>query len=457
MLSLMRNATMLGFVAVVLTGGLVFTNAACGSDAQNHGATGQGADLGPDGGADAATTKGPGGDQSTDPNSDAGHGDAGSLSVDPPVPCGDTVCRAGAKCVASECTYDCTGTHVPGDYATVQEALTILGKTGGTLCLGPQLYDEAAGVRAADKPVTIIGVPGKTTVTVLGIESSYDTESSADVKVRGITGEMAVDGDNDFNVVFENCAFTVGAGDRHALEVRSRGEDATTSFNVTVRASSFGTTAGGDDFAGLFVSHAGPSKFTVDVDSSDFHLSQGTGITVSSTAYASNSPFRLTVRNSYIHDSTTGFAYVDPTGTKYGSPGPHADSIVLTNNTFVGNGTALSVGPIQTPEGGVTVQYFNNLFVNSTTVGVAFVDGNGDATLSHGNNLLFGNTNNYAGAALDGPGYLKVDPQLDTSARPPALKPGSPAHHAGDAAHAPDHDYWSHSRTGGIDLGAVQN
>lgn len=142
---------------------------------------------------------------------------------------------------------------------------------------------------------------------------------------------------------------------------------------------------------------------------------------------------QFTLTNSYIHDSDGG---IDDGYTG-------VDELDLLNDTFVNDKTALLIsGP---------VNCFNDLLVDNqlaislyrVTIGQAF-----------GNNALFGNTTNYD-MAMDGPGYVKSDPELD-GATPPGLLPGSPCRGAADPAHAPKADYWGVPRGAKPDIGAVQ-
>ena len=73
----------------------------------------------------------------------------------------------------------------------------------------------------------------------------------------------------------------------------------------------------------------------------------------------------------------------------------------------------------------------------------------------HGNNALWGNTNNYSGAAVDGNAYVKADCMLDMATGAPEPKAGSPCRGAADATKAPASDFWNAPRGGAADIGAV--
>jgi hypothetical protein len=190
-----------------------------------------------------------------------------------------------------------------------------------------------------------------------------------------------------------------------------------------------------------------------DYDSSDVTV-DGCDIAGSSSYYGIyvnpyyNGPAqKLTVRNSYIHDS--GYGLYLATGT-YSSTGSATLSFI--NDTFDNNGTA-----IYTYGSGVQVAftYANDLIVNSKTYGID--QESGSTTVTTKNNALFGNANNYNGTAVDGPGYVKADVKLDTSQTPPGLSSGSPARQAADSTMAPSIDYWDVARSSPPDIGAIQN
>src|SRR5262249_4341696 len=66
---------------------------------------------------------------------DAAGGDA------PPALCGGETCRADQSCAGDHCAFTCTGSQVPGDYATVEAAAVALRDvTGAVICLGPASY-----------------------------------------------------------------------------------------------------------------------------------------------------------------------------------------------------------------------------------------------------------------------------------------------------------------------------
>jgi hypothetical protein len=337
---------------------------------------------------------------------DAGH-DAALDDATDSVMCGTSTCFVGQSCVSGACAFtDCIGDSVPGDYATVQDAVTALAPVGGTICLGAQMYDESVGFGlAAPLSTTIViqGVsPAQTVLQSLGIEAD---ESSPSVVLKGLTlGSLFV------NAYDGLISVTMSASKLEGIGGPLGGGLAITLDGVEITSSS---TAG--PVISLGVSDMGDS-------------------------------LSLTVENCYIHD-TGGISL----STEYGYGMGLSFNATFLNNTFVDNTTAIdNAAEEEGSSGSVASSYFNNLFVNN---GLAL---DLAMTGTTGNNALYGNTTNYAGMAVDGPGYVKANPMLDTST-PPGLESGSPCRGAGDAAQAPSHDYWGKSRGSIVDIGAVQS
>jgi len=98
-----------------------------------------------------------------------------------------------------------------------------------------------------------------------------------------------------------------------------------------------------------------------------------------------------------------------------------------------------------------TIAYVNNIISNSTMVGVTV--GTGLTGVTHSNNALFGNTTNFAGAAVEGSGYVKSDCQIEITTQ---TKTGSPCRGVCKTDGASAVDFWNAARGSKIDLGAVQ-
>jgi hypothetical protein len=336
-------------------------------------------------------------------SSDAVSGDGSGK----PITCGAATCFVGQSCVAGACEFtDCVGDHVPGDYATVQDAVTALAPTGGTICLGAQTYDETVGFAAppsVSTTIVILGIsPAETVLESLGVEGD---QSSPSVVLKGLT---------------------LG------------------SLNVAPYAGLISVTMSAGKLEGIGGAGEGGIDITLDGVEVTASTPSGAVISLGVTDEGSES-LSITIENSYIHD--TGGISLE---TEYGAGGTLSFSATFLNNTFVNNSTAIDNTAVANGSSTVTSSYYNNLFVDN---GVAL---NLAAAGTTGNNALYGNTANYAGMAVDGPGYVKANPMLDAST-PPGLQSGSPCRGTGNASHAPNHDYWGKPRGSVVDIGAVQS
>ncbi|MGH7283013.1 MAG: hypothetical protein ACRELY_15930 [Polyangiaceae bacterium] len=325
------------------------------------------------------------------------------------ITCGSSFCRGDQSCVSSSCQYTCTGTQVPGDYATIQAAInaTINGGNDVTICLKSQTYGENVSITGSvttPKKVTIQGISaGSTTITSL---SASGAPFSA-LSVRGV-------------------AFT---------------------SNVEVSSATAPVEFVGDKLA------SSSSYALYDYAASDVTV-DGCDLSASTSEYAIyfygyyNGPAqKLTVKNSYLHDSGYG-AYI--------STGSYSSSSIATisfvNDTFNNDNTSIYTYGSGMP---LALTYANDLIVNSKTYGVDQEASN--ETITTKDNALFGNANNYAGSAVDGAGYVKDDVKLDTSQSPPGLSAGSPARATADSSMSPPVDFWDVARPTSPDIGAVQN
>lgn len=325
------------------------------------------------------------------------------------VTCGSTFCRGDQTCNAGSCQYACTGTQVPGDYATIQAAISaeINGGNDFTICLKAQTYSESVSISGS--PTT----PKK--ITIQGVTSGSTTINS----------------------------LSASSGAFSALSIRGVGFAGTVQFSgVTTPVELVGDKIASSSTYALY-----------DYDSSDVTV-DGCDIAASSSYYGVyfypyyNGPAqKLVVRNSYIHDSGYG-GYI--AAGSYSGTG--TGTISFVNDTFDNDGTAL-----YTYGNGVAIALTsaNNLIVNSKTYGID--QESSSTTVTTKNNALFGNANNYAGSAVDGVGYVKADVKLDTSQNPPGLGAGSPARASADSSMSPPVDFWDVARPSSPDIGAVQN
>ncbi|CAN5922825.1 hypothetical protein BH11MYX4_BH11MYX4_13000 [soil metagenome] len=324
----------------------------------------------------------------------------------PRIPCGPTFCRSDAKCVSNACTYDCTGTKVPGDYATITSAVTALAATAAdvTICLGAIQAGESVSISdvgAHNKKLTIIATaPLQTTLGSVSVSSGF-----SDVTLIGFGTSSTLNVTGAAKVTLRALKLSSVSG--AALQIR--GSSATTPSTITVDACDIGSSS--------------TSGYGVYVDSS------------------LTSPLDVAVTNSYIHGGSYG-VYQYGTSTSL--------ALKITNNTIDKAQYGLNLGG----SGTSAISYVNNIISNSTMVGVTV--GTGLTAVTHSNNALFGNMTNYAGSAVEGTGYVKSDCQLDMSTGVPQTKAGSPCRGVGKADGAPGTDFWNASRGSKIDLGAVQ-
>lgn len=367
-------------------------------------ATSQKAFIGEEGGPDDEGGTNEGGPLEDGGGEAGGDGGAGG----PRIACGPTFCRSDQKCVSNACTYDCTGTKVPGDYATVSSAVTALAATGAdvTICLGAiQAGTESVSITdvgAHNKALKIIATaPLQTTLLSVSVGAGF-----SEVTLVGFGTTSTVNVASAAKVTLRGLKLSSSSG--AALQLR--GSSLTTPSTIVVDGCDIGTT--------------GASAYNVYVDNS------------------LTAPFNVSIKNSYIHGGAYG-VYLSGSNPSLG--------LTIVNNTIDKTQYGLNLS------GGTTaaaVSYVNNIIANSTMVGVTV--GTGMTAVTHSNNALYGNTTNYSGTAVEGAAYVKVDCQLDTATGVPQTKAGSPCRGVGKVEGAPAVDFWNASRGPKIDLGAVQ-
>ncbi|HEY6514462.1 MAG TPA: choice-of-anchor Q domain-containing protein [Burkholderiaceae bacterium] len=130
---------------------------------------------------------------------------------------------------------------------------------------------------------------------------------------------------------------------------------------------------------------------------------------------------------------------------------------IVVNNTIVAN-----TGGIRVDRNlGTALHWYGNNLIVGNTVGVdvesEYLPRAGEFVTFHGN-LVFGNTQNYAGTAdLTGrQGNLSADPLLFATPTDLRPRPGSPVQDAGVAPHAPRDDFDGRARAGAVDIGAFE-
>lgn len=387
-----------GLLAFSLAFGLAgaFSMGAC--------ATSQKAFVGDEGGIDEEGGVGNEGGPEVDGGKEGGGGDAGQGG--PRIPCGPTFCRSDAKCVSNACTYDCTGTKVPGDYATITSAVTALAASGNdvTICLGAIQAGESVSISStAATPKALKIIATAPLLTTLGSVSVSTGFSEVTLVGFGTSSTMTVQGAPKVTLK----GLKLSSASSYALQVR--GSSLTTPSTVIVD--------------GCDISSTTASGYGVYVDNS------------------LSAPFNVSITNSYIHGAQYGL-YLAGTNPSLG--------LTILNNTFDKAQYAINLTGAPT----AVVSYVNNIISNSTMVGVTVQTGM--TGITHSNNALFGNVTNYAGIAVEGTGYVKTDCQLDMVTGVPQTKAGSPCRGVGKPEGAPAVDFWNASRGSKIDLGAVQ-
>ena len=398
-----RDKAALALVVALCTfTGLALSSGACATSANAY--------LGDEGGlfgseAGAGGEGGPGGGEGG-----AGDGEAGA--VQERIACGPGFCRSDEKCVASACTYDCTGTKVPGDYATISSAITALAAAGSdvTICLGAIQAGETVSISdpaAHMKKLSITAIaPLQTTLGSVSVGTGF---SEVTLVGFGTSSTVTVSG---------------------APKVTMRGLKMSSPSSYAVQLSNASTATGS----------------SVVIDGCDISTTTATSTTGYGVYVASSyaTPFAVAIQNSYIHNAAYGIYTYAYAGTL---------ELTVANNTIDKASNGIYVYG-STGTGSAAVKYFNNIISNSTMTAVT-VSGTTTA-LTHSNNALFGNTTNYGGTAVEGTAYVKTACDFDTSSGVPEPKAGSPCKGAGKSDGAPPLDYWNALRPTAIDLGAVQ-
>ena len=402
-----------------------------GRDAAQHAEAGREAGGSDGGGLDATADGHPAADASDGamPRSDAATADG---SLDAPGTCSGAICFAGQTCVEGACSFtDCTGAHVPGDYATVQDAVNAILPTGGTICLAAQTYAEVVqvalmGDRSANPPLAFQGVGAGQTV-LNGFTSNVGGEDgqTPSLELTGITL-------NSMTLTLGGATVSMSACAVGPILIYSEPDDSTGSGTVNL------------DGVDLSAGSQGTALTLIDVNPTDLGYP----------------PVAVTITNSYIHDSKTGiFVNWGGRGTLSGAAGQDALAATLANDTLENLTTAVDISVADDNDSipQATVAVTDDLFVDNglaleVTVGDAL-----DTTLTEGNNGYFGNTTKFGGIAVPAPGDVNGDPMLDTSTAPPGLLAGSPDRAAASAQTATTHDFWGRPRGATPDIGAVQS
>jgi hypothetical protein len=390
---------------------LAIISAGCGSGSGNDGADDDGADA-------SIGSDGANGDDAGD---DAYDGVDASVSIDAsvdaavatqPVACGDTTCRVDQTCVDGACVFDCPAgaAHVPGDYATAQEAFTALDHVGGVICLGPlvEVAPQFGGFWLyPTASLTVIGSGPSATRLIGELDindaSDHDRVTPFRVEMRGLSVEGGL-----------------------ALILHAPYHDDLVVEDVRVR----GAVRYVDRMA-LMLDHNGGSN--VMLDGLDVSSPTGTAVGFYPNSISNPPVTPIVLRNSWIHDSVEAISVDDG----YGLP------TLIANNTL--SNTMYGIYGRGTNQ----LTYANNVFDRVQYTQVAFVS---PGTRHHNAYLS-------SGTAQTPPGMtdIVVDvSDLDASASPSAPTATSRLRGAADPALAPATDYWGNPRGATPDIGAVE-
>ncbi|HEY1957839.1 MAG TPA: hypothetical protein VGH28_19595 [Polyangiaceae bacterium] len=308
---------------------------------------------------------------------------------------------------------------MPGDYATIQQAITALRAANqkATVCIADGTYSGDLSLDYGTAELTLVGSSAARVILDGSVSSPLYTGSPAIVRFRGVT--IAAGVTSPWSIGLEDCI--VRAKANHPA--------------VWMQQSNY---------------YPGNADAVAEIDSCDIAGSASPAVEVSfgGNAQLGGNPLAVTVQNNWLHDSTIGIYFT----TNSGSIG----SFRAVHNTLRGNATGITISGNQS--GAIGSTFVSNVVVDSTTAissDRTAKDGNANLIDDMRDNALFGNTNNYGGLAAPGAGYIVVDPELGAGA-PPAPLGGSPLIGAGDPALAPVLDFFAAPRNGRADVGAVE-
>jgi hypothetical protein len=316
--------------------------------------------------------------------------------------CGGAICRTDQSCVQDACTFSCTGTTVPGEYASLQQALTALAAAGNdaTVCLAEATYANDTGqvdivdTGAHGKTLTIVGLsPDRSRLMRTNLQAGWGKVVLQGVGLEGSTAFDGIDIEAPGTEVdLIGCRITGATGVRVA------------------------------------------QKSNLVIDGSEITTSNGDGVIASTTT---DGPLSLLIQNSYLHgasvraDGANGFSV----------------NVQMFDNTLMNSTIGVALGDQST---GFLV---NNIFTGMSQYALSWhVDGS--ATVHH--NDFWNNTITYAELATEGPNTLNVDCQLDQE-RIPDLGPMSICRNSGHPGIGPTTDFYNRMRAPQPDLGAVDD
>jgi len=243
---------------------------------------------------------------------------------------------------------------VPGDYATINGALAA-GMT--TITLGAQTYSEAVNVSTHTATLTGAGASATSIYSV-------QTSNGMGLILSGVTVQQGV--------------------------VLNSGAQPVVITNSTLRSSQSTTFTGqiANQGAALMVDGTSPQSTFVQVSQCD--ISSGyTGAYAVNVSLAANA--NVVLQDDTIHDSAGG---VNLTAYSLGTA-----HFALTDDTLNHmSGTALNL-TLEQNASGAAISYTGNAITNNG-LGVSIYTYNDATTLTHSDNAMVGNTENYGGSAV---------------------------------------------------------
>lgn len=389
--------------------------------ASGTGATGGTAGTGGGTGGTAGTggTGGTGGSGGS-----AGAGTGGSGGACGTVNAGQG-CGPGSQCIGGSCVIPSAGAcdvHVPGDYATVQQAITALRAANqkATVCIADGTYSGNLSLDWGTAELTLVGSSPKRVVLDGSVSTPLFGQSPALVRFRGVTITGGVQ--SYWSIALEDCIIRAQAG-TPAVRVMQP-DNYPGNANIEV------------DIDSCDIANAGVPAVEFDFGGATCPVALGAD------------PLFATVENDWIHDSAVGLAF--------NSSGCSSGGFQAVHNTLFDNTTGFSIDSSTPYVLGTT--FVANVIAHSTT-GItsnrSATDVNNVVVDDMRDNALWSNTNNYGGLATPGAGYVTGDPKLGVGT-PPAPLAGSPLIGAGDPKLVPTLDFFGLPRNGRADIGAVE-
>jgi hypothetical protein len=293
--------------------------------------------------------------------------------------------------------HSCQGIHLPGDYASLSDAVRAVNGTTATICLGEGSVNVGA-------PNGIMNLNSNTNLEIVGmgrgksvIEGSpyfsCSLDGHCDIRLEGVTVTKKLNVQSHTNIVLQGL-------DVPKLDL---------SFYHA-------------PFPRVFISSIRTGYFTI----------------------GHNPSGQITLENSVIDPSI--FSLTGSMGVDFGAITNTLATVIIQNNIFMN---------IQQPGGAAltansTAQIANNVFYNN----ICAVSRKSSVST---HNAFFQNKINFSNGAVAGDMPITKDLMLDFTFSPPTPKQGSPLIQAGDPRYVPSNDFFGRPRGSFTDVGPVQS